>query len=154
MGSFTQLTYHVVFGTKYRRRSITDSLRERLYEYTGGTIRAKAGHLIEIGGVEDHIHLLVNLPAAVAVSDSIRDIKANSSRWVNDLPDQSKRFEWQKGYGAFTVSYSQIDVVRRYIQNQREHHRRKTFQEEYVELLKRHGIAFELEYLFEGEHVG
>ncbi len=154
MGSFTQLTYHVVFGTKYRRPFITKSLREPLYEYVGGIIRAKHGQLLEIGGIEDHIYMLVNLAASVAVSDSVRDIKANSSRWVNDRPDQSMPFEWQKGYGAFTVSYSQVDVVRRYIEKQQEHHRKKTFQEEYVELLERHGIPYEQQYLFEGEPAG
>jgi len=120
----------------------------------GGTIRSKNGHLIQIGGIEDHVHLLVNLPVSTAVSDSIRDLKANSSRWVNDNSHTTVPFQWQKGYGAFTVSYSQVDVVRRCIQDQRAHHHKKTFREEYIELLKRHGIAFEPEYLFEGEHVG
>ena len=154
MGSFTQFAYHVVFGTKYRRPAITASLCRQLYEYMGGTIRAKNGHLIETGGVEDHVHLLVNLPASIAVSDSIRDIKANSSRWVNGRSKLNLPFQWQKGYGAFTVSYSQLDVVRRYIHTQQEHHRQKTFQEEYMALLTRHGIVFEQEHLFEGEYSG
>jgi putative transposase len=93
-------------------------LQNRLYEYIGGIIRAQNGHLIEIGGVEDHVHLLANLAPTKAVSDSIREIKANASKWSNELFDQRSRFEWQKGYGAFSVSYSQIESIRHYIQNQ------------------------------------
>ena len=154
MGSFTQLTYHVVFATKYRRPLITDAIQERLYEYIGGTIRAKKGHLIEIGCVKDHVHILARLSPALAVADVVRDIKANSSKWMNEQPATPQTFEWQKGYGAFTVSYSQIPVVEEYIRNQLEHHRTRSFQEEYIEFLKRHGIEFRLEHLFEDEHHG
>ncbi len=111
VGSFTKLTYHIVFGTKYRRPTICRDFRERLYDYLGGTIRGVNGSLIEVGGVEDHLHLLANLPPTNALSDMVRDIKACSSKWVNDLPECKARFEWKKGYGAFTVSHSQIGVV-------------------------------------------
>ncbi len=131
MSTFTKLSYHIVFSTKYRCKSITDSSSERLYEYIGGIIRAKSGHLIEIGGVEDHVHLLANLSPTKSISDTIREIKANSSKWRNEFPDNTGRFEWQKGYGAFTVSYSQIESVRHYIRNQREHHRTKTLRRIY-----------------------
>lgn len=154
MGSYTQLTYHIVFSTKYRRRVIIDPIRERLYEYIGGTLRTKKSHLIQIGGIEDHIHILAKLTPAIAVADAVRDLKANSSRWMNDQSEITSPFEWQKGYSAFTVSYSQIDVVRTYIQGQKEHHRTKTFQEEYIEFLKRHHLEFRLEHLFEDEHYG
>lgn len=154
MGSFTRLTYHVVFGTKYRRRSIGDPIRERLYEYIGGILRAKKGHLIEIGGVQDHVHILARLSPSLAVADVIRDVKANSSKWISEQPGAASIFEWQKGYGAFTVSYSQIETAREYIRRQAEHHRTTTFQEEYMAFLKRHGIEFRLEYLFEDEHHG
>jgi putative transposase len=153
MGSFTRLTYHIVFATKYRRRAIRDDLKERLYEYIGGTIRGKKGHLIEIGGVDDHIHILAGLSPAIAVSEVIRDVKANSSKWMTDEVHQSD-FEWQKGYGGFTVSYDRIDLVRTYIRNQENHHRTRTFQEEYIDFLQRHGIEFRMEYLFEDEHHG
>ena len=129
-------------------------LQKRLYEYIGGIIRAQNGHLIEIGGIEDHIHILTNLSHSKAISDSIRDIKANTSKWVNEFSNQTNRFEWQKGYGAFSVSYSQIDSVRHYIQIQREHHQTKTFKEEYIQFLQLHDIAFEHRYLFETEHYG
>lgn len=154
MGSYTQLIYHIVFSTKYRHPSITAVLRERLYEYIGGTIRAKKGSLIEIDGVADHVHLLTQLSASIAIAEVVRDIKANSSRWINEQPDKKRVFEWQKGYGAFTVSYSRVPEVRAYIQNQEEHHKTVTFQEEYINFLKRHGIEFRPEYLFEDEHHG
>jgi REP element-mobilizing transposase RayT len=154
MSSYTRLTYHVVYATKYRRPAILQTLQPRLYEYIGGILRGVNGHLIEIGGTADHVHVLVQLSPTVAVAEVIRDVKANSSKWVNELAEIRDRFEWQKGYGAFTVSYSQIDAVRRYIQNQEEHHRTRTFREEYVEFLKRHNIDFDPSYLFEDEHHG
>jgi REP element-mobilizing transposase RayT len=154
MASFTQLTYHIVFATKYRRPTIENFMCERLYEYMGGTLRAKKGHLIEIGGMADHVHVLVRLSPSLAVADVIRDVKANASRWMNEQAEMVPSFEWQKGYGAFTVSYSRIGSVQDYIRNQEEHHRRQSFQEEYIEFLKRHDIEFRLEYLFEDEHHG
>lgn len=154
MSSFTKLTYHVVYSTKYRRPTITEPIRDRLYEYIGGIIRGKNGHLIEVGGVADHIHILATFPASIAVAEMVRDIKANSAKWVNELGSLQERFEWQKGYGAFTVSASRTGAVRRYIQNQQQHHRRVSFEEEFVALLKRHGIEFDPRYLFEAEHHG
>lgn len=153
MGSFTRLTYHIVFATKYRRRSIRKDLRERLYEYIGGTIRGKKGQLIEIGGVEDHIHILAGLSATIAVSEVVRDVKASSSKWMTDEGRQTD-FEWQKGYGGFTVSYDRVDSICKYIQKQEEHHKTRTFQDEYIDFLQRHGIEFRPEYLFEDEHNG
>jgi len=153
MGSFTRLTYHIVFATKYRKPTIKEDIQERLYEYMGGTLRAKKGHLIEIGGVEDHVHILAGLSPSLAVSDVIRDVKAASSKWMKDEPHNDK-FEWQKGFGAFTVSYDRIDAIRKYIRNQKEHHKTRTFQEEYIDFLERHGIEFQSGHLFEGEHAG
>jgi putative transposase len=154
MGSYTQLTYHVVFATKYRRPTITEEFRARLYEYLGGTLCGHKGQAIEIGGVADHVHLLTRLSPTLAVSDVIRNLKAASSRWMRDLSPLNRSFEWQKGFGAFTVSYSQIPVIQKYIQNQIEHHRTRSFQEEYTALLQRHGIEFHPEQLFENEHHG
>ena len=155
MSTFSKLLSHVVFSTKYRRRVINTDIQERLYEYIGGVIRNNKGSLIEIGGVEDHVHILAHLPANRSVSDSIRDLKANSSKWINEsVTDSYKKFAWQKGYGAFTVSFSQVGTVKTYIQNQREHHRTKSFKEEFIELLKRHNIEYDEKYLFEAEHTG
>ena len=158
MGSYSQLTYHIVFGTKFRRKTIRSEIVERFYEYIGGTIRKRKGHLIEVGGIVDHIHLLTNLPSTISVADAVRDIKSNASKWLNegqsDIRNASDKFEWQIGYGAFTASYSQINAVQRYVQNQQEHHRTKKFEEEYIELLNRHDIKFKREHLFEAEHTG
>ena len=152
--SFTSLNYHVVFSTKYRKPVIDEDIRERFYEYIGGIIRAKEGTLIEIGGVADHIHILAGCSPKMAVADWVRDIKANSARWMNELPDRKSRFEWQKGYGAFTVSASQVEVVRSYVQRQPAHHQRLSFHDEFLELLKRHNIEFDPKYVFEEEHHG
>jgi putative transposase len=152
MSTFTTLSYHIVFSTKHRQPLIQNEFQKRLYEYIGGIIRAQDGILIEIGGVEDHIHILAGLPPVKSISDAVREIKANSSKWSNKLFQFSPRFEWQKGYGAFTVSYSQIESVRHYIQNQYEHHQKKTFEDEYITFLKLHNIVFDSRYLFEDEY--
>lgn len=154
MSSLNKLIHHIIFSTKYRNPSICGPFRNQLYTYMGGIIRSQNGHLIEIGGIEDHVHLLVHLSPTKAISDAIREIKAGSSKWSNECTEQSHRFEWQKGYGAFTVSYSQAETVRCYIQNQHEHHRTKTFQEEYLAFLKSHQIIYDEKYLFEEAHHG
>jgi putative transposase len=151
VGTYTKLAYHIVFGTKFRRPTIAEEYRERLYEYIGGIIRAQNGQLIKIGGVADHLHLLVYFSSSNSISTSVRDIKANSSRWLNELSEMESRFEWQIGYSAFAVSYSQIEAVAHYIDHQPQHHQSKTFEQEYIEFLNRHGIAFEPKYVFEDE---
>jgi putative transposase len=154
MSTFTRLTYHVVFGTKFRRNRIVEPFGDELYSYIGGIIRGEQGALLEIGGMPDHVHIFAAFSPAISVSDMLRRIKAKSSKWANDHQKLIDHFEWQKGYGAFTVSQSQIETVRDYIRNQEEHHRQKTFKDEFVNLLERHGIQFEERYLFEDEHVG
>ena len=154
MSTFTKLIYHVVFATKCRTPLIKGELQTRLYDYLGGIIRGRSGHLVEVGGVADHIHLLVHLSPKFAVSDVIRDIKGSSSAWVNSEKLSEQHFEWQKGYGAFTVSFSGNDSVQNYIRKQEEHHQRRAFEEEYIEFLERHQIKFERRYLFEDEHHG
>lgn len=153
MSTFTKLSYHLVFSTKQRQPIIKEEFQTRLYAYLGGIIAAKKGHLIEVGGIEDHIHILANLSPTQSISEKLREIKANTSKWSNEN-FQQPRFEWQKGYGAFTVSYSQIESVTRYIQNQKEHHKTKTFVDEYVGFLKLHNIKFDSQYLFEAEYYG
>jgi len=152
--TFTSLTYHVVFSTRYRRNIITPDFQKDLYQYMGGIIRAHKGVLLEIGGMPDHVHLLAGFSPTIAVSDMIRLIKTNASKWANERPDRIDRFEWQTGYAAFTVSQSQEPVVRRYIQNQEQHHRTRTFRDELLTLLKKHNLEFEERYVFEQEHVG
>ena len=152
--TFTCLDCHVVFSTKYRKPTIVARLREELYHYISGIIRAENGCLREIGGMPDHIHLLLGTPPTIAVSDAIRRVKANSSKWINERADQSMKFRWQTGYAAFTVSASQRELVRRYIETQGDHHLRRNFKEEFIELLERHQIKYDPQYLFEDEHVG
>ena len=149
--SFTSLTYHIVFSTKFRKRWLTDNLRNDLYVYLLGIIANKGGQLLEIGGTEDHIHLVTTCSPKMALSDFVRDIKANSSRWVRDEKGEQD-FNWQTGYGAFTVSYSRVDATREYVRNQQEHHKARSFKEEFRAILERHGITFNEEYLFEDDY--
>ncbi|MCO6043809.1 IS200/IS605 family transposase [Aeoliella sp. ICT_H6.2] len=152
--TFTCLDYHVVFSTKYRKPWIHEEFCEELYQYLGGIIRAEQGCLREIGGMPDHLHLLVGIPPTIAVSDAIRILKASSSKWVNERSDRVAKFQWQIGYAAFTVSVSQRESVCQYIRNQQTHHRQRSFKEEFIELLERHQIEYDPKYAFEQEHVG
>jgi REP element-mobilizing transposase RayT len=147
--AFTNLVYHLVFSTKHREPSIIESLRDRLYAYMGGIVRQQRGKLFEIGGMPDHVHLLVRLRADASVSETLRTIKANSSRWMNETLPQPKGFRWQAGYGAFSVSESQIPGVRRYIRGQAEHHAKTSFKEELMALLKKNRIEYDERYLFD-----
>src|SRR5690242_757100 len=127
--SYTNLLYHVVFSTKDRRPLIDETWRARLYDYFGGAVRGLGGTALEIGGVADHVHILAKLRQDRAVADCMRDLKSNSSGWVNQSVRQATPFGWQQGYGAFTVSESQVENVRHYIRNQEAHHRKMTFEE-------------------------
>lgn len=147
--TLTCLHYHLVFSTKNRFPQITRDLRQRLYDYMGGIIKGERGLLLSAGGTEDHVHLLVSLPAQPSVADFLRLIKANSSRWVHEMFPHHRTFAWQSGYGAFSVSPSNDEDVRRYITTQAEHHRRITFQEEFLEFLRRHEIPFDERYIWE-----
>jgi putative transposase len=140
------LHYHIVFGTKNHEALITSSWRDRLHAYLGGVIRALDGVPEAIGGVADHVHLLVGLRATHTLADALREIKSVSSAWVHENVGV-RSFAWQEGYGAFTVSASQVENVRAYIQQQEEHHRTRTFREEYLALLQRSGVEFDRWYL-------
>jgi REP element-mobilizing transposase RayT len=146
--TYTKLIYHIIFSTKDREPLITPRLREDLYPYVGGIIRGQDGALEAIGGIPDHIHLVVRLKPDISVSEIVRLIKANSSKWVNEQPGCAGRFGWQSGYGAFSVSLSQLAAACEYVKTQEEHHRKKTFQEEYREFLKRHDISFDEKYVW------
>ncbi len=149
----TNLLFHIVYSTKYRRNAITGDIRQRLYEYIGGILRENKGILLEIGGMPDHVHLLTKLSPSLAISDVLRLVKANSSKWVNETFALTTPFGWQRGFGAFSVSTSGVPAVEKYIQAQEDHHRKLTFRDEYRLLLKRHGIEFDERYLFEEEHI-
>ena len=151
--TFTNLLFHVVYSTKYRRQLIKPDLRGELYRYIGGIIRDRKGILLEIGGTADHIHLLAKFSPTIAVSDMLKLIKANSSKWANDAGKWQRPFAWQTGYAAFSVSHSRVDSVRQYVRTQEEHHRRLSFQEEFIKLLEKHKIEYDAKYLWEKEHV-
>jgi len=147
--TYTNLLYHIVFSTKDRRPFINPKLRTELHPYLGGIITDAGGEALEIGGVEDHVHLLVKLPAILALSDALRLIKSNSSKWAGEHPELVRAFAWQTGYAAFTVSKSQVPSVRKYIKNQDQHHRRRTFKQELVSLLEKHEIDYDRRYLWD-----
>jgi len=140
------LHYHIVFSTKNRIPLIVKELRANLHAYLGGIVKGINGVPLAVGGVEDHAHMLIGLKATHRLDYVVRDIKADSSGWVHKDVGQRK-FEWQQGYLGLTVSPSQIERVRKYILNQEKHHRGKTFQEEYLELLKLSGIEYDERYL-------
>ncbi len=147
--TYTNLLYHIVFSTKDRIPLITDNLQEELYKYIGGIIRGEGGIELEIGDTKDHIHILAKFKPALSVSDMLNKIKANSSKWANDHKMKYRKFGWQEGYAAFSVSESQVPAVREYIRKQEEHHRKQTYQEEFVALLERHGIEYDPKYLWD-----
>lgn len=147
-GTYSQLLYHIVFSTKERSAWIDPALAERLYPYMGGIIRAEKGVLIQIGGVADHVHLLLRWRTDGALSDLLRQVKARSSQWIHETFPELKGFAWQEGYSAFTVSLSQDQGVRRYIESQAEHHKKVDFKEELLKFLRAHQIPFEEKYVF------
>ena len=147
--SFAAITLHVVFSTKHREPTITPDLADRLYGYLGGAARGAGSVLLTAGGRPDHVHLLIGLGREVAVAELVRVVKAASSRWVHDTFPDRGGFAWQSGYGAFAVSHDRRPAVRRYIAHQAEHHRGKTFQEEFREVLVAHEIEWDEEYVWD-----
>ena len=144
--TYLSLHYHIVFSTKERQPWIAESWRSRLFQYLSGTIDGLGGISEGVGGIADHVHLLVGLKATHCLADFMRELKKSSSIWVHDEVDE-KRFAWQEGYAAFTVSAPTRENVQAYIANQAEHHRQKTFREELVEFLKRAGVEYDPQYL-------
>jgi len=140
--------FHCVFSTKERRPLITPALRERLWPFLGGIARQNKMKAIEIGGVADHVHLLLSLPSTMAISKTLQLLKGGSSKWIHETFPEHRLFAWQEEYGAFSVSVSQLDKTIEYIKGQPEHHRRMTFQEEFLALLKKHRIEYDERYLW------
>jgi REP element-mobilizing transposase RayT len=144
--TFLSLHYHVVFSTNHREPLIGTEWRPRFHEYLGGTVRGLGARSEMVGGTADHVHLLFELKATHTLSDFIRELKKASSRWVHDeIP--LRIFAWQEGYAAFTVSASGLEEVRRYIENQEEHHRERNFRDELKIMLQRSGVKFDERYL-------
>ena len=147
--TYTQLYFHVVFAVKGRQNIIGATWKEELYKYITGIVTNKNQKLIVINGMPDHIHILIGMKPDCALSNLIRDVKANSSKFINEKKFVGGKFEWQTGFGAFTLGHSQLNIIINYIKNQEEHHKTKFFREEYVELLRRYEIDFKTEYIFE-----
>ena len=146
--TFTDLLAHVVFSTSNRTPFLSDPVRSDAHAYIGGVLREMHVAPIAIGGTADHVHILLCLPADLALADCMRIVKTNSSRWLNTKHQGRFPFAWQGGYGAFSVSESNRQEVIRYIQDQERHHQGISFQDEFLALLKRHGVAFDERYIW------
>ena len=136
---------HLIFSTKGRRKTIPKELQSRLWAYLAGICKSHAIVALEIGGTDDHIHVLLEVPPTMALAKAVLLLKANSSKW---LGQHVKAFCWQEGYGAFSVSASNRNQVIRYIRNQEKHHQRRTFEEEFQQLLRKHGLDYDPKYVF------
>jgi putative transposase len=147
-GTYTKLLYHLVFSTKNRTPMISERVRDDLYSYIGGIIRGEGGDLLGIGGMPDHVHLLTKFKPTKSVSEMLNRIKAKSSKWFNEQKRGVRKFGWQDGYAALSVSQSGVPAVNRYIQNQEDHHRRQSFHDEFIALLEKHGIEYEERFLW------
>ncbi|MDQ6765400.1 MAG: IS200/IS605 family transposase [Verrucomicrobiota bacterium] len=143
MHSFTSCLFHCVFSTKRREPWLTSEIRERLWPYLGGIARENEMKALAIGGVADHVHVLVSLPATLPVSKAMQLLKGNSSKWMHETFPALHAFSWQEGYGAFSIAVSGVEETVAYIRSQEEHHRTRTLREEMQIFLERHGIAFE-----------
>lgn len=147
-GTFSQIYIQIVFAVKGRESLIQKEWEERLYQYITGIIRAKEQKLIAINGMPDHIHIFIGMKPSCCLSDLVREVKKSSNDFINENKLSKFKFSWQEGYGAFSYSHSQIDAVAKYILNQKEHHRKITFNEEYVDFLKKFEIEYDEKYLF------
>ena len=140
---------HCVFSTKERRKQITPELAERLYPYFGGIARENKASLVAVGGMPDHVHLLISLPTTLSISKAMQLIKGSSSKWIHDTFPEHRFFEWQRGYGAFSIGVSDIERTVNYINNQAFHPENRTFEEEYIAFVKRNGIEYDERYIFD-----
>jgi REP element-mobilizing transposase RayT len=148
-GTFSQIYIQVVFAVKGRENLMAKQWRDELHKYIAGIIKSKEQKSIIVNGVADHVHCFIGLKPVMAISDLVRDIKNNASNFVNDRKFVKGKFQWQDGYGVFSYSQSQVTQVYDYILNQEEHHKKKSFKEEYIDLLNRFQIEHKPEYLFD-----
>ena len=147
--TFTNLLSHLIFSTKERVPNIRSEFKPDLHAYMGGIIRNLEGQALIVNGTADHAHLLVWLPPTLAIADALRVLKANSSRWAHETYPAQKAFAWQAGYGAFSVSQSNAPAIVKYIQDQERHHRKMSFQEEFLAFLKKNNIAYDERYIWQ-----
>lgn len=147
--TYTQIYFQVVFAVKGRQNLIQKKWQDELHKYICGIVNGKGQKVYAIGGVSDHIHILISIKPNITIYDLVRDIKSNSSKWINEKAFVLGKFEWQEGFGAFSYGQSQLDPVIAYINNQEQHHKKKTFRDEYLELLQIFQIEYDSKYLFE-----
>ena len=143
MHSFTSCYLHVVFSTKQRCPHITPDLQQRLWPYLGGIARENKMKALSIGGVQDHVHVLLSLASTLSICKAVQLLKGNSSKWIHETFPAQREFAWQEGYGAFSIGVSGLEDTIKYIQSQAEHHRRRSFQEELVAFLEKHGLKYD-----------
>lgn len=147
--TYTDVLIHFIFSTKDRAPLIATEIREKVIGYLGGIVRELKGSPMSINAVADHVHMLIRMPSDVSPAEMMRVVKTNSSRWVHEQWAQQASFAWQTGYGAFSVSESNVDQVKEYIARQEEHHKSITFQEEFIAFLKRHNVQYDPKYVWE-----
>lgn len=147
--TYSQISIHAVFAVKGRENFITHEWRDHLHKYIAGIITGNSAKSLAVGGWKDHVHIFFGMPVTTCISDFMSIVKASSSKWVNEQPFIKGKFQWQSGYGAFSHSKSQRDQVINYIMNQEEHHKIKTFREEYLKMLADFEVEFEEKFLFE-----
>jgi putative transposase len=141
--SLSKVTLHIIFSTKDREPWLGSEVRPRMHAYLATICRDLGGELVRVGGVADHVHIVTTLPRTLSQAQLIEQIKKTSSKWIKTIDASYRGFFWQRGYGAFSVSPSQLEAVLQYVDGQQEHHRTRTFQEEYRELLRTHGVDFD-----------
>jgi REP element-mobilizing transposase RayT len=146
--TYTQIYLHVVFAVETRAAVIPAQHKEELHKFITGIVKNRGQKLIAINSMPDHVHLFVGIKPDISLSELIRDVKAGSSKFINDNKWVPGRFSWQEGFGAFSYSHSQLSTVIRYIQNQEEHHKKKSFRDEYVEMLEKFAVTYDERYIF------
>ncbi|MCZ7621495.1 MAG: IS200/IS605 family transposase [Candidatus Kuenenia sp.] len=148
-GTFTQIYIQAIFAVNGRSNLLQKPWRDEVFKYMAGIIKNKGQKSIIVNGVANHVHIFIGLQPSMAISDLVRDVKNNTTNFINDRKLIRSKFSWQEGYGAFSYAHSQIETVYNYILNQEEHHKRKTFKEEYSDFLKRFNVKFHEKYLFD-----
>jgi putative transposase len=147
--SLARVLIHLIYSTKNRERVLAESIREELHRYTAGILRELGSPALGINSVEDHIHIVFTLGRTRSISEVVEEVKTGSSKWIKTKAPEFSNFHWQAGYGAFSISQSNLDDVLKYVANQQDHHRRKTFQDEFREFLKRYQIEYDEKYVWD-----
>lgn len=140
---------HCVFSTKERRKIITSELASRLYPYFGGIVRENKIKLLATGGMPDHVHLLISMPSTISIAKAMQLLKGNSSKWIHETFPEHRSFEWQRGYGAFSIGVADFERTVRYIKNQQKHHEQRNFEEEYLAFVRKNGLEYDERYVFD-----